>query len=192
MRKLLIAALCVALMGLAACNQDKGKPRVAVVDADKVLTDCQAGKKGMDALRALSEDISAKLKKMEAEMGEDKGQDKMMAFQQALATARSEVNGEQMRLMGILQKAFEEAVENYRSSNGLDVVLLKEQTLSVAPEADATKAIVAAMDAKNIDLSRPAPKAEEKPAEAAPAAPAAPAEKPAEKAADKPAEGKAQ
>ena len=79
------------------------------------------------------------------------------------------------------EKGFEESVESYRAANGLDVVLLKEQTLAVAPEADATKAIVAAMDAKNLDVSKPAPKAEEKPAEAAPAAPA-----------EKPAEGKAQ
>jgi len=184
MRKLLIAALCVAVMGLAACNQDKGKPRVAVVDADKVLSECQAGKKGMDALRAMSEEISAKLKTMEAEMGEngDKSQEKMQAFQQALGQARNEINREQMRLMGLLQKGFDEAVEEYRAKNGLDVILLREQALAVAPEADASKAIIAALDAKNIDLS--------KPVEAAPAAPAAP-EAPAAPA-DKPAEGKAQ
>ncbi len=174
MRKLLIAALCVAVMGLAACNQDKGKPRVAVVDADKVLSECQAGKKGMDALRAMSEEISAKLKTMEAEMGEngDKSQEKMQAFQQALGQARNEINREQMRLMGLLQKGFDEAVEEYRAKNGLDVILLREQALAVAPEADASKAIIAALDAKNIDIS--------KPAEAAPEAPAAPANKPAE------------
>lgn len=175
MRKMLIAALCLTVMGLAACNQDKGKPRVAVVDADKVLSECDAGKKGMEALRAMSEEMSAKLKDLEAGMGEDpaKAPEKMEAFQQALAQARNDINREQMRLMGLLQKGFEESVEGYRAKNGLDVVLLKEQVLAVAPDADATPAIIAAMDAKKIDLS--------KPAEAAPAAPA-----------EKPAEGKAQ
>ena len=182
MRKMLIAAMCLAIMGLAACNQDKGKPRVAVVDADKVLSECDAGKKGMEALRAMSEEMSAKLKDLEADMGEDpaKAPGKMEAFQQALAQARNDINREQMRLMGLLQKGFEESVEGYRAKNGLDVILLKEQVLAVAPDADATPAIIAAMDAKKIDLARPeAPAAPTAPTEAAPTE-AAPAEKPAE------------
>ncbi|EPR44786.1 outer membrane chaperone Skp (OmpH) [Desulfovibrio sp. X2] len=167
MKTLLTVALCLALLGLAACK-DSGKPRVAVVDAEKVLTECQAGKKGMDILRAKSNELTDKLKKMQSDMGDDKAKDKLDVFQQALGQARMEINREQSRIMGILQSSFEKAVEDYRAKNGLDVILVKDQALAVSPEADATKAIVAAMDAMNIDVT-PKAEPETKPEAAAPA-----------------------
>ncbi|EPR36235.1 outer membrane chaperone Skp (OmpH) [Alkalidesulfovibrio alkalitolerans DSM 16529] len=169
MRTLAMLIVCLAAFGLAACTESA--PRVGVVDAEIVLSECQAGKDGMDYLRSLSEELGEKLKKLDAELDENAAQDKLEAYQQVLAQARMQLNTEQGRIMGLIQTGFDEAVEEYRAKNKLDVVLLREQTLAISPAVDGTKAVLALLDAKKIVVAPAAPEV--------PAAPEAPAETPA-------------
>lgn len=154
MRTLAMLIVCLAAFGLSACTESA--PRVGVVDAEIVLSECQAGKDGMDYLRALSEELGERLQKLDAELDENAAQDKLEAYQQVLAQARMQLNTEQGRIMGLIQTGFEEAVEEYRVKNKLDVVLLREQTLAFAPAVDGTKAVLALLDAKKIVVAPPA------------------------------------
>lgn len=174
---ILFAALAMTA-SLAACQQTGGT-KIAVLDPNKVFTTCEACVEGGDYLRSLGKDLQTELTEMQQTMQDDKGEDAAAKFQARYQEIQKKMVDEQTRIANKLDEAFQKAMEDYRSKNGVAMLLNKDNVLSYASTEDATDAIVAAMDAQKIDLEVPAkaPAKDEEKAE-----PAAEAEKKEEKA----------
>lgn len=201
MKKLLLmTVLCLAAL-VAACNQEAPKaPKVGVVDPNEVFTKSTAAAEASKYLQAMSKSLQEEVMKVQKEMQDDKLDQKAKdelskQFQAKLMEYQQTVGKEQGRIVAVLNEALQKALEDYRVKNNYALILTKESALAMAPDADVTAGVVAALNA--MDVKWKAEKAEEPKAEAAaPAAPAAEekkaeepkAEKPAEKAAEKPAE----
>ncbi len=173
----MIFAAMVMVGSLAACQQTGGA-KVAVLDPNKVFTTCDACKQGGDYLRSLSQGLQKDLTDMQAAMQEDKSDDAPAKFQARYQEIQQKMVGEQSRIAEKLDTVFQKAMSDYRSKNGVSVILNRDNVLSFDDAQDATDAVIAAMNAQQIDLEIPA--AEEKAEQPAAAAPEQAEEKKAE------------
>ncbi|MFW5486888.1 MAG: OmpH family outer membrane protein [Desulfovibrio sp.] len=184
MRQKLTVLFAIALLVLAVgCNEQSASssPRVAVVDANKVMQECAPGKQAIGHLEEISNKVRKDIEPLQEAIKKDQSdQESMKKFQETLGKAQKLLTSEQDRLFGQLNKAFTERLEAYRKANNFSVVLLKSQVLAYDGAADITNAMVKEMD--GVKLSLETPKTEEK------AEPAAAAEESAEGSADKKAE----
>lgn len=199
-RKYLTLLLLPALALLAACNDNGGTAgaggSVALIDQNRLYMESQTGKKGMEMLQGMSGDMQSQLQSMQEEMAkegtEQEKQERSRRFQQTLSAAQAKMGAEQTRIVGILQENVTAVLDEFRKERGIAVVLPVENALSYDKSLDITDDVIAALDKRSIDLSKPAEQgatpagepeeqpapAVEKPAEqpAQPAEPAKPAE----------------
>lgn len=196
-RKYLALMLLPALALLAACN-DKGDSAgagasVALIDQNRLYMESQAGKKGMEMLQGMSGEMQSQLQSMQEEMGkegtEQEKQERSRRFQQTLSAAQARMGAEQTRIVGVLQENVTAVLDEFRKERGIAVILPVESALSYDKSMDITDDVIAALDKRNIDLSKPqepakapAGEPEEQPAPSAekPAEQQAPAEQPAQ------------
>ena len=170
-RVFIIAALAAMLL-LSACQQQKGGAKIAVIDPTEVFQTCSVCKKGGEYLKARSEAMRTELTTMQQALQGDTSEDAPQKFQERYAALQEELMGEQNRIATLLNEAFVSVVEDYRTKNGVSVVLSKEDVLSMDESVNITQAVIEAMNAKNVDLELPeveAPKAAPAEDEAAPA-----------------------
>jgi outer membrane protein len=162
----LIAAALLGLMLLAGCNQQQAGITIGVVDEAAAFQKNQAAAKAMKYLQEMGAPLQATAeaayKKMQAEQTEEN----VAAYKTAMAELQQTMNGEQQRIVALIDAKFNEVLNTYRQEKGLTVILSKESVISSADTVDITDDIVAAMDALELDLTAPAP--------------AAPAEQPAQ------------
>ncbi|NJB68859.1 Skp family chaperone for outer membrane proteins [Desulfobaculum xiamenense] len=180
--KLMFAAALLAAMGCLAGCQKQETEKIALVDPAEVFQTCDACVAGGEYLRGMGQQMQARLAAIqqpaEGEMDKDamkKAQDEFIALQQ-------KISSEQQRIVEKLNGEFKSVMDDYRAKNGVSVILNKQQALSYGETADATKAVVEALNARKIDLGitaeTAAPEATPEAApeaakEAAPEAPAA-------------------
>lgn len=146
-----VAALMLAVAGLTGCQQQAG-PKIVLVDPAEVFQSCDACVKGGDYLRGMGQKMQQSLAKIqqpaEGEMDTEalkKAQGEFMAMQQ-------QMNEEQQRIVEKLNTEFQAVMDEYRTTNNVSVIINKKQALSFDGAADITKAVVEAMNARQIDL----------------------------------------
>ncbi|MDD4951757.1 MAG: OmpH family outer membrane protein [Desulfovibrionaceae bacterium] len=192
MKKSLIACLAMAaLVSLAACNQPAGTG-IKLVDAAKVFKECKAGQEGMDYLRDLSQNLQAEAKDAQDAVQKDQSEENAAKFQEAIAKYQSTMAAEQQRIVGTLNKNFNEVLDAYRAEKKIDLILNKQTALSQESGIDVTDDIIAKMNNLTIEVlpaeqkAAAAPAAEPAKTEAKTEAPA-PAAEPAKQEAAAPA-----
>ena len=194
-RKYLTLLLLPALALLAACNDNGGTAgasgSVALIDQNRLYMESQTGKKGMEMLQGMSGDMQSQLQSMQEEMSkegtEQEKQERSRRFQQTLSAAQAKMGAEQTRIVGILQENVTAVLDEFRKERGIAVVLPVENALSYDKSLDITDDVIAALDKRSIDLSKPAEQGAT-PAGEPEEQPAPAVEKPAEQPAEQPAQ----
>jgi len=154
----LLAAALIGLMMLTGCNQQKPGITVGVVDEAAAFQKNQAAAKAMEYLKNLGAPLQKKAEEAYKVMQEEQNEENVAAYKAAMAELQQVMNGEQQRVVQLIDAKFNEILENYRKEKGLTMILSKESVISYGETVDITDDIVAAMDALELDLT---PKAEE-------------------------------
>ena len=166
-----LVLVCVFLV--SACEQ-KGST-FAVADLQRVMRDCDAGKKVVDKLSAMAKESEDKLKPLQEKLDKKPDDADLQAqLQQAYMPLQQRMQAEQQNMMNQLVDATLRVVNKYREQKGYAAILPADVVFSIDAKLDVTNDLIAAVNAENIDL-KPLPEPKE-PA-AAPAAPAAEADK---------------
>jgi Skp family chaperone for outer membrane proteins len=194
MNRILILFMAVGLMiATAACqqNQDAAQApagaaveapaKIGVVNAQRVITESEAGKKAMEMLRSESENLQTTIAELQAEIAElEEGTPETQAraeeLQQKMAEYQMLMQVEQNRLVAVLNTNFEEVMEEYRTANNYDILIPAESVLSYNTEVEATDALIEAMNARDIEITPSVDNLEGAAPEMAPETEAAPAE----------------
>lgn len=146
-------ALISVMAMLAACQQTaQSGQKVAFVDTNRVFKECKAGAAGVEYLKKSSEEFQSSFKDMQAEMAKNKTEKNTAKFQKAISEYQTKMGAEQNRIIEIINKAFTEALDQYRKDNGLDAVLSVESALSYDKSADISDEIIATMNKMDIQV----------------------------------------
>lgn len=147
----------ILLVALAGCSQQAGKqgPSIAVIDPQQVFSECDSCLKAGDYLKKIGTDMQDELKAAQADMQADPSDENKQKFQDLVANYQTKVQAEQQRVVNLLNDAFTDVLDTYRAENGFDVVLPKEGVVSFGEKSDITAAVVAALNARNVDLQLP-------------------------------------
>jgi len=164
----LLCALSLGLMLLTGCNQQEPGITIGVVDEAAAFQKNQAAAKAMTYLQELGAPLQKKAEAAYKAMQAEQNEANVAAYKAAMGELQGVMNGEQQRIVGLIDAKFNEVLEAYRAEKGLTLILSKESVISSASTVDITDDIVAAMDKLELDFSKP---------EAPAAAPAAEGEK---------------
>ncbi|UIJ38043.1 OmpH family outer membrane protein [Desulfobaculum bizertense] len=161
---MVVAVLMLALAGLTGCQQEqKASPKLAVVDANEVYQNCDFCVEAGEYLKGLSMEFQQKVATLQAQTtGKEKPDAAAMkAMRDEAMKLQQKMTGEQQRLVTILDKELKSALDAYRAEKGLSVIMNRQQAVSFDESSDVTKDIIAAMNARKIDLGIPAPEKKE-------------------------------
>ncbi len=195
----ILAFMLLPVLALTAACDDKGgasgtSSPVALIDQNRLYMESKSGKQGMEILQGMSSDLQSQIQGLQEEMAkegsEQDKQERNRRFQQTLSASQARMGAEQNRIVAILQENVEAVLNDYRKEHGIALIMPVEAALSYDKSADITDEIIAALDKREIDLSKPAEQAPAQPAEqpAEPRAPAAEQPAPAQQPAEKPAQ----
>lgn len=151
----LLTATLLGLLLLAGCNQQPGIT-VGVVDEAAAFQKNQAAAKAMEYLQNLGGPLQQKAEAAYKTMQEDQNEENVAAYKAAMAELQQVMNGEQQRIVALIDAKFNEILENYRKEKGLTMILSKESVISFDNTVEITDDIVAAMDALELDFKAPA------------------------------------
>lgn len=152
---LLLSTALLGLMVLAGCNQQAGIT-IGVVDEAAAFQKNQAAAKAMTYLQELGAPLQKKAEEAYKAMQEDQSEENVAAYKAAMGELQNVMNGEQQRIVGLIDAKFNEVLDNYRAEKGLTLILSKESVIASADTVDITDDIVAAMDKLELDLTPPA------------------------------------
>ena len=99
----------------------------------------------------LQEKAEDAYKAMQAEQTEDN----VAAYKLAMGELQNIMNGEQQRVVTLIDQKFNETLDAYRTEKGLTLILSKESVISFADTIDITSDIVAAMNKIELDFKAP-------------------------------------
>ncbi|MDD3311290.1 OmpH family outer membrane protein [Pseudodesulfovibrio sp.] len=178
----LLGGALLALTLLVGCNQSSTGVTIGVVDEAAAFKDNKAAAKAMKYLQDLGAPLQKKAEEAYKAMQQEQNEANVAAYKKAMGELQMVMNGEQQRVVALIDAKFNQVLETYRKEKGLTLILSKQGVIAADKTVDITADIVAAMDKADIDLTPPqapaAPAAEAAPAAPAPeqaAAPAAPA-----------------
>lgn len=158
----LLGAALLGLMLLAGCNQQQAGITIGVVDEAAAFQKNQAAAKAMTYLQELGAPLQKKAEEAYNVMQAEQNEANVAAYKAAMGELQQVMQGEQQRIVGLIDAKFNEVLETYRQEKGLTLILSKESVISSSETVDITDDIVAAMDALELDFSRPeAPEAAE-------------------------------
>jgi outer membrane protein len=150
----IIVSLFVLLLA-AGCNSPAPSSQVAVVDAAKIFKESQIAKDAMKHLEALGKSLQAEAETAQKALEKEKNAENTKRFQQALNKYQSTMGAEQQRIVGLMDKAFQQALEDFRKEKNIAVILPKEAALSFDKESmDVTGELMKKLDGMKIDLSK--------------------------------------
>ncbi|WP_419785939.1 OmpH family outer membrane protein [Pseudodesulfovibrio sp.] len=167
----LLGGTLLILALLVGCNQSSNGVKIGVVDEAAAFKDNKAAAKAMKYLQDLGAPLQKKAEAAYKTMQQDQNEANVAAYKKAMGELQTVMNGEQQRVVALIDAKFNEVLETYRKEKGLTVILSKQAVIASDQTVDITADIVAAMDKVDIDLT-PAQAPEAPAAEAAPAAPA--------------------
>jgi len=180
----LLGGALLALTLLVGCNQSSGGVTIGVVDEAAAFKDNKAAAKAMKYLQDLGAPLQKKAEEAYKAMQQEQTEENVAAYKKAMGELQMVMNGEQQRVVALIDAKFNEVLEKYRADKGLTVILTKQSVVAASSTVDVTADIVAAMNAVDLDLTPPAapaaPEAAAPAAEADKEAPAAPEAAPAE------------
>ncbi|HZO81051.1 MAG TPA: OmpH family outer membrane protein [Candidatus Binataceae bacterium] len=169
MRKGLI--LGVVLLFVAAAIPAQAEVKLAYVDIQRALNECQAGKKARTSIRADAERAQAKLQKEQATvqalkdeldkkgmlMPPDQRQNlqdelgrKMRSFQDDVKNEREELRQKDNEVTGAIVRDLATVVRQLGEKNGYTMVMEKNGLLWGIPSADITDEVIRTYDAMNV------------------------------------------
>jgi len=166
--KRIITLFCIALLGLmllTGCNQ-QAEVKIGVVDEATAFKDNKAAAAAMAYLQEIGAPLQKKAEAAYKAMQAEQSEENVAAYKTAMGELQNVMNGEQQRIVALIDQKFNETLDAYRAEKGLTLILSKESVISSADSIDITSDIVAAMDNIELDLKPAAKK------EAAPEAPA--------------------
>lgn len=183
MRKNIASVVTVLSLSLflTACQEQKApqktqapKPVVGVVDTGRVYSESKAGKAGSDYLEKIQVAMQDELISMQEAMQKDPSEANMASFQQKYAGFQQRINLEQEQVVTKLNDALQNALDSYRDTAGLAVIIPAETVMSLSPSADVTAHIVDALNKIDVTfepiiLPEPVAPVSEAPSEEAPA-----------------------
>jgi len=178
----LLGGALLALTLLVGCNQPSNGVTIGVVDEAAAFKDNKAAAKAMKYLQDLGAPLQKKAEEAYKAMQQEQNEANVAAYKKAMGELQMVMNGEQQRVVALIDAKFNQVLEDYRKEKGLTLIMSKQGVIASDKAVDITADIVAAMDKVDIDLTppqAPAAPAAEAPAAPAPeqeAAPAAPAE----------------
>ncbi|MEF2229764.1 MAG: OmpH family outer membrane protein [Pseudodesulfovibrio sp.] len=180
----LLGGALLALTLLVGCNQPSAGVTIGVVDEAAAFKDNQAAAKAMKYLQDLGAPLQKKAEEAYKAMQQEQTEENVAAYKKAMGELQMVMNGEQQRVVALIDAKFNEVLEKYRADKGLTVIMSKQSVVAASSAVDVTADIVAAMNAVELDLTPPpAPAAPEAAAPAAPEAAAPAAEEPKDAAA---------
>ncbi len=169
MRKGLI--LGVVLLLVAVAIPARAEVKLAYVDIQRALNECQAGKKARTSIRADAERAQAKLQKEQAAVQalkdeldkkgmlmppdqrqnlEDELGRKMRGFQDDVKNERDELRQKDNEVTGAIVRDLATVVRQLGEKNGYTMVMEKNGLLWGIPSADITDEVIRAYDAMNV------------------------------------------
>lgn len=152
----LVGTALLGLMLLTGCNQQQ-EPGVTigVVDEAAAFQNNKVANQAMEYLKKLGEPMQAKAEAAYKTMQEDQTEENVAAYKQAMNELQQSMQGEQQRVVALVDAKFREVLETYRKDNGLTVILSKGSVLSSGDSVDITADIVAAMDSMEVEFALP-------------------------------------
>jgi len=156
--KRIITLLCAALLGLmllAGCEPQAGV-KIGVVDEAAAFKDNKAATAAMAYLQELGAPLQKKAEEAYKAMQEEQSEGNVAAYKLAMGELQNTMNGEQQRIVALIDQKFNETLDAYRTEKGLTLILSKESVISSADTVDITSDIVAAMDSIELDFTAPA------------------------------------
>ncbi len=169
-----LVLVCVFLV--SACEQQQGTT-FAVADLQRVMRDCDAGKKVVEKLSAMAKESEEKLKPLQEKLDKKPDDADLQAeLQQAYMPLQQRIQAEQQNMMNQLVDATLRVVNKYREQKGYAAIMPADVAFSADPKLDVTNDLIAAVNNEKIEL-KPLPEPKEPVA--------APADKEAPKADDK-------
>lgn len=157
---MLLSAALLSLALLAGCNEKAPSITIGVVDEAAAFQKNQLASKAMAYLQELGAPMQAKAEAAYKAMQENQTPENEAAYKAAMGELQQVMNGEQQRVVALVDAKFNEILDTYRQEKGLTVILSKESVISSADTVDITDDIVAAMDSIELDLTAPAPAAQ--------------------------------
>ena len=152
----LLAAAAIALVLTAGCNQQEASVKIGVVDEAAAFKDNKVAKDAMAYLQQLGAPMQAEAEAAYKAMQENQNEETVAAYKLAMGKLQNTMNGEQQRVVAMVDAKFSEVLENYRAEKGLALILSKQAVISASDAVDVTADIVAAMDAVVLDFTPPA------------------------------------
>jgi len=156
--KRIITLLCIAALGLmllTGCNKQEAGITIGVVDEAAAFQKNQAAAKAMSYLQELGAPLQKKAEEAYKAMQAEQNEANVAAYKTAMGELQGVMNGEQQRIVGLIDAKFNEVLEAYRVEKGLTLILSKESVISSAQTVDITDDIVAAMDKLELDFAKP-------------------------------------
>lgn len=165
--KKIFVLLCTAAMAFAltACKSESST--VATVNAAQVFQESESGKQAKEYLEQLATEMQNDLQKFQEEYDQAAPADKADVQKKLQATVidyQQKMRSEEQQILNNLTETYQSVLDEYRTANGLSVILRSEVIASAAPEADITSKIIEAMNKKTASANskaKEAPKAGE-------------------------------
>ncbi len=151
----LLTSAVLGLMLLTGCNQQASGITVGVVDEAAAFKQNKAAAKAMTYLQELGAPLQKKAEEAYKKMQAEQNEANVAAYKQAMGELQSVMNGEQQRVVALIDAKFNEVLNNYRTEKGLTLIMSKESVIASAETVDITADIVAAMDSIELDLAKP-------------------------------------
>lgn len=164
----LLGAALLTFALLTGCNQQSsGGVTIGVVDEAAAFKDNKAAASAMKYLQDLGAPLQKKAEAAYKTMQAEQSDENVAAYKKAMGELQMVMNGEQQRVVALIDAKFNEVLENYRKEKGLTLILSKQSVIASADTVDVTADIVAAMDKVELALTPPAApaKAEDKAAD---------------------------
>jgi len=165
---ILLAAAALALMLAAGCDRQDSSVKIGVVDEAAAFKDNKVAKDAMAYLQELGGPMQAEAEAAYKAMQENQTEETVAAYKLAMGKLQNTMNGEQQRIVAMVDAKFNEVLEKYRAEKGLALILSKQAVISASDTIDITADIVAAMDGVVLDFTPPAAAAAPEQGEAAP------------------------
>ena len=141
---------CIFLV--TACEQQGNS--IAVADLQRVMRDCDAGKKGVDKLNAMAREAEEKLKPLQEKLDKKPDDADLQAqFQQMLMPMQQRMQSEQQNMMNQLVDATLRVVNKYREQKGYALILPADVAFSNDPKLDITNELIAEVNKENIEFT---------------------------------------
>lgn len=171
--KKIFVILCTAALAFAltACKSESSN--VVTVNAAQVFQESESGKQAKEYLEQLATEMQNDLQKFQEEYDQAAPADKADVQKKLQATVidyQQKMRSEEQQILNNLTETYQSVLDEYRTANGVTVILRSEVIASAAPEADITSKIIEAMNKKAASVTsaaKEAPKAaDEAPASA--------------------------